>query len=90
MRAGKSENVCAFEGCKVDDDKALLDGWYRLAAAVVKGISDPTEREEWRKWASERARRPYSAPLRTVQTTDLWTGEQKRSTTPRGSRTRTE
>lgn len=74
----------------VDDDQALLDCWYRLAAAVVKGISDPTEREAWRKWASERASRPCSAPLRTVQTTDLWTGEQKRCKTPRGGRTRTE
>ena len=74
----------------MSDDQALLDGWYRLAAVVVKGIRDPTEREAWRQWASERANRPTSAHLRTVQPTDLWTGEQKRCNPPRGRRTRTE
>jgi hypothetical protein len=74
----------------MSDDLALLDGWYRLAAVVVAHITDPNEREAWRKWASERAIRPYSAPLRTVQPTDLWTGEQKRCKPPRGRRICTE
>ena len=74
----------------MSDDQALLDGWYRLAAVVVKGISDPNERAAWRTWASERAIRHPAAPLRTVQPTDLWTGEQKRCNPPRERRTRTE
>ena len=74
----------------MSDDQALLDGWYRLAAVVVKGIRDPNEREAWRQWATERAIRTCSAPLRTVQPTDLWTGEQKRCNPSRGRRTRTE
>lgn len=30
------------------------DGLLRLAAAVVKGIQDPTEQRAWREWARER------------------------------------
>ncbi len=74
----------------MSDDQVPLDGWYRLAAVVVAHITDPNERAAWRKWASERANRPTSARLRTVQTTDLWAGEQKRCTPPRCRRTRTE
>ena len=74
----------------MSDDQVPLDGWYRLAAVVVAHITDQNEREAWRKWASERASRPTSARFRTVQTTDLWTGEQKRCKTPRGRRICTE
>ena len=74
----------------MSDDQALLDGWYRLAAVVVAHITDQNERAAWQQWAQDRASRPTSARLRTVQPTDLWTGEQKRCNPPRGRRTRTE
>ena len=34
---------------------ADIDGWYRLAAAVVKETTDPKELGEWRRWAAQRA-----------------------------------
>ena len=74
----------------MSDDQVPLDGWYRLAAVVVAHTTDQNERAAWRKWASERASRPTFARLRTVQPTDLWTGEQKRCKTPRGRRICTE
>ena len=74
----------------MSDDQALLDGWYRLAAVVVAHITDQNEREAWQQWAQNRASRPTSARLRTVQPTDLWTGEQKRCQPPRGRRICTE
>ena len=74
----------------MSDDQVLLDGWYRLAAVVVAHITDQNERAAWQQWAQDRASRPTSARLRTVQPTDLWTGEQKRCNPPRGRRTRTE
>ena len=74
----------------MSDDQVLLDGWYRLAAVVVAHITDQNERAAWQQWAQDRASRPTSARLRTVQPTDLWTGEQKRCTRSKGRRTRTE
>ena len=74
----------------MSDDQVLLDGWYRLAAVVVAHITDQNERAAWQQWAQDRASRPTSARLRTVQPTDLWTGEQKRCQPPRGRRICTE
>ena len=77
----------------MDEHDLPLDGWYRLAAVVVKGITDPTERERWRQWASDR-QNPAQSPLRTVPITDLWHGEPKRArrrcTVPMGRRTCTD
>jgi outer membrane PBP1 activator LpoA protein len=74
----------------MSDDLVPLDGWYRLAAVVVAHITDPNERAAWQQWAQDRANRPTSARLRTVQPTDLWAGEPKRCKTPRCRRTCTE
>jgi outer membrane PBP1 activator LpoA protein len=74
----------------MSDEQVPLDGWYRLAAVVVAHITDPNERAAWQQWAQERASRPTSGRLRTVQHGDLWTGEQKRCTGSKGRRTRTE
>ena len=74
----------------MSDDQVLLDGWYRLAAVVVAHITDQNERAAWQQWAQDRASRPTSARLRTVQPTDLWTGEQKRCNPSRGRRSCTE
>ena len=30
------------------------DGWLLLAAKVVRGLKDPDELEEWRRWAENR------------------------------------
>ena len=76
----------------MDEHDLPLDGWYRLAAVVVKGITDPTERERWRQWASDRQAPPQS-PLRTAPITDLWHGEPKRArrcNAPMGRTSRTD
>ena len=77
----------------MDEHDLPLDGWYRLAAVVVKGITDPTERERWRQWASDR-QNPAQSPLRTAPLTDLWHGEPKRArrrcTVPMGRTSRTD
>lgn len=66
----------------------VMAGWFRLAAAVVKG-ADEGEKAAWRQWAAERSRQPGRRTLRTVGTSDLWVGatpEQraKRRTNPHG------
>lgn len=44
-------------------DDVLLDGWYRLAAAVVKGLpADDPERERWRETGHRLAARLAGSP----------------------------
>ena len=33
---------------------AAVDGWFRLARAVVSGVVNPRERQEWVKWGAMR------------------------------------
>lgn len=77
----------------MDEHDLPLDGWYRLAAALVRGVKDDAERAAWRQWARDR-QTPAHSPLRTVPLTDLWHGEPKRTrrrcTAPMGRRTRTD
>lgn len=51
----------------------VMAGWFRLAAAVVKG-ADEGEKAAWRQWAAERSRQPGRRTLRTVGMSDLWVG----------------
>lgn len=47
-------------------DDLNIDAWYKLAAAVVRGIEDPDEREAWRELGdSILARLDRRRPLRT-------------------------
>ncbi len=67
-------------------------GWYNLAAKLVAGMSDTDERERWQRWAQERhaGRVRHGAPLRAVETTDLWTGKYRSHPSPRRSRLATD
>lgn len=41
----------------------LSDGWYRLAAAVVRGLpQDDPQRDAWRQWGEELRRRLNAQP----------------------------
>ncbi len=74
------------------DDAVIIDGWYRLAAAVVKGLpADDPELLHWRE-AGHRIRermdgRPATAigSARPGHMNTVWTEADGRSR-PRGSR----
>jgi hypothetical protein len=77
----------------MDEHDLPLDGWYRLAAALVRGVKDDAERAAWRQWAHDRGANAAHSPLRTTAPTDLWHGEPKRGrrcNAPMGRTSRTD
>ena len=57
----------------MSEEQKIVDGWFRLAAAVVKG-ADEGEKAAWRQWAAERSQPHARRTLRTVGMSDLWVG----------------
>ena len=74
-------------------DDVIIDGWYKLAAAVVKGLpADDPERERWREVGQRiRSRMAGEMPAtasgaaRPGYMTPVW-GETNRRNSARGSR----
>lgn len=75
-------------------DDVIIDGWYRLAAAVVKGLpADDPERERWREVGqriSARLARLSPAPAigsaRPGHMTTVWIEGSDGRRRPKGSR----